>query len=167
MSLEDGSDMKRQYILALVLATIIIWLPLKVSSATIKDNHLNLDNNRLSQDENETLGQQSNKVKDLFDPDTQRQLAKSKNGKKVLSDQEHQLFQKGKVVTTSAKQKNTPLFQSRVTHALDIKEGAEQDSWNWLNFWLYTGVITVALATAVGFSWWVNKKEEKENNVIH
>ena len=84
-----------------------------------------------------------------------------------MSEQEHQLFQKGKVVTTSAKQKNTPLFQSRVTHALDIKEGAEQDSWNWLNFWLYTGVITVALATAVGFSWWVNKKEEKENNVIH
>ena len=65
--LEDGLGMKSKYILALILAVVVFWLPLKASSATIKDNHLNFDTNRLSQDENDTLGQQSDKVKDLFE----------------------------------------------------------------------------------------------------
>lgn len=160
--------MKRKYFLVIILILTTFGWPLKqVYSATIRDNRLNFDTNRLSQEQNETLGQQSNEVKALFDPDTQSQLAESKDGKKVLSTQEHQLFQKGKVVTTSARQTTAKLFQTRGTHFLDIKKGQGEEDWNWLNFWLYIGTIAMVLISAAIFSWWLNKKEDTTNNGIH
>lgn len=147
----------------LLAASIMIFLPVRVSSAVIKNNDLTLASERISQDEKESLGEQSAKVRDLFKEEESQKLAESKKGKTALSSQQKELFHKGALITTSAKQQNTPLFQERVTHAVSLHADLEDDSWSWRNTLLYSAVILLTVVVAGFFTYRFNKDEEMDH----
>ncbi|EMC02568.1 type VII secretion protein EssA [Streptococcus mutans] len=150
----------KRFLLSLLAISTIVLLPLRASMATIKDNSLTLDSGRVSQEEKGSLGQQSEKVKDLFKEEDRQKLVRSKDGKEALSSQQKELFQKGKRITTSAKQKNTTLFASQITHAVSLRTGMEDERWNWHNLLLYGAVILAVSSLAGFFTYYFSKKEE-------
>lgn len=155
--------------LAIALVLGCFLFSLRVSGITVKDNSLRFQTNRVAQDQNETLGQQSKQVRELFNPEETQKLNERKDGKAALSAQQRQLFQTRQAVRTSRKQSQTSLFQGSVTHTLDIKAGQDEDRWDMTAVLLYSGIISVILGAAGVISWFVGhgrREGEKEIDAV-
>ncbi|MGT2883732.1 type VII secretion protein EssA [Streptococcus ferus] len=150
----------RKFFISLLVSTTVLFSS-EVLADTIKDNSLTFDSGRVAQDEKESLGEQSNQVMDLFNEEDTKKLAEDKDGKASLSRQQGELFQKGKVITTSLKRKPTNLFQSSVTHVISIDANQDEEEWNLGNTLIYGGVILLAVSVAGIFTYRLNKSEKE------
>lgn len=156
---------KRYLAVALISGSFLFSL--NVSGVTVKDNRLQFQTNRVAQDQNETLGQQSKQVRKLFNPEETQKLDARKDGKAALSGQQRQLFRTTKAVRTSRKQNQTPLFQASVTHTLDIKAGQDENRWNMTAVLLYSGVMLATLGAAGTISWFMARRTRQEEESTH
>ncbi|MGT2837474.1 type VII secretion protein EssA [Streptococcus macacae] len=157
----------RRVLLFVLLISGLLLLPSRTSVAAVKDNDLTFDSDRLSQDKKKSLGEQSKRVTDLFGEEDTQKLSDSKNGKAALSSQQRELFQKGRAVTTSSKQKNGHLFQSSVSHSVSLRGDQQDDQWNLANTLIYTAVILLSTGIASAFTYRFSKSKEEIDNAIY